>query len=52
VVFGGIYAVLGSRWAGAAVALSYLIAGVITFLTTYSYYIERRPFETEENGDR
>jgi amino acid transporter len=38
-VSGGIYAVLGvaMRQAGNAVSLSYLIAGVITLLTAYSY---------------
>jgi len=38
-VSGGIYAVLGvaMRQAGNAVSVSYLIAGVITLLTAYSY---------------
>jgi amino acid transporter len=38
-VSGGIYAVLGvaMRAAGNAVALSYLLAGVVTLLTAYSY---------------
>jgi len=49
-VSGGIYAVLGvaMRQAGNAVPLSYLIAGVITLLTAYSYL--RLTLHYEEHG--
>ncbi|MFC6872809.1 APC family permease [Halobellus marinus] len=49
-VSGGIYAVLGvaMRQAGNAVPLSYLIAGVITLLTAYSYL--KLTLHFEEHG--
>jgi len=49
-VSGGIYAVLGiaMRQAGNAVPLSYLIAGVITLLTAYSYL--KLTLHYEEHG--
>ncbi len=49
-VSGGIYAVLGlaMRQAGNAVPLSYLIAGVITLLTAYSYL--KLTFHFDEHG--